>query len=295
MKSSNNLIHVSDNHHELIAWAPAEFENLGANGEELIRINAATLFGLKTTDGKAVQQTGGKRLYKAEQLGVVPQAWTPQDMGANHVATKMDIPRPWEPFVEKENPQIKVRTIIEQAEIQASEILQQAELNAEQVRKEAHDSGVEEARSEMRESLQAASSVIQVARDWRSDMMNQSEPMVMDLIKKMAQKMFGNGVALDGETLQRHFADVLESARALGDLRIYMHPLDAQALGHDWREYQASAMGTKVEIISNESIRRGGCYIQGEWGTADALVETQLTAILDQFSEVEQPERREEE
>lgn len=52
-------------------------------------------------------------------------------------------------------------------------------------------------------------------------------------------------------------------------------------------------LGNKVEIASNESIKQGGCYIQGEWGTADALVETQLAAILNQFSEVEQPEKGE--
>jgi flagellar biosynthesis/type III secretory pathway protein FliH len=50
-------------------------------------------------------------------------------------------------------------------------------------------------------------------------------------------------------------------------------------------------LGNKVEIASNDSIKQGGCYIQGEWGTADALVETQLAAILDQFSEVEDPDK----
>jgi flagellar assembly protein FliH len=295
MKSSNNLIRVSENQGALTEWLPPEFENFGANGEELIRFNTATLFGLTSSNGKEGQSAGLKRLFKAEQLGVIPQQWTPQEMGSNYSSIKMDLPKPWEPFVEKENPQVKVRKILEQAEIQANEIIHKAEMAAEQIRQEAHESGIEEAKNEMRESLQAACSVIQVARDWRTDMMSQSEPMVLDLIKKMAQKMFGNGMILDGDTLQRHFAEVLESARSLGDLRIFMHPLDAQALGHDWREYQASVMGAKVELVSNESIRRGGCYIQGEWGTADALVETQLNAILEQFSEVEQPERREEE
>lgn len=295
MKSSNSLIRSTENLVGLTTWTPAEFEDFSDKGEDLIRVNTATLFGVKTVDGKETPQTGIKRLFKAEQLGAVPQKWMPQDMNSLQTGPRMEIPKPWEPLVEKENPQVKVRSIIDQAESQAVEIVEQANLTAEQVLQEAREKGLEEARNEMRESLQAANSVIQVAREWRADMMKQAEPMVMDLIKKMAQKMFGNGIVLDGETLQRHFADVLESARALGDLRIYMHPQDAQALGHDWREYQASVMGTKVELVSNDSIRRGGCYIQGEWGTADALVETQLNAILTQFSEVEQPERREEE
>ncbi len=287
MKSSSNLIRSTENSERIQTWSLHEFEQDTLISSELIRSSAIRLFGLNTP----VSKNEKRNLVKAEKaIEGFPQ-WQPDDMNGTAVVSQTTAPQPWVPFIEKPNPRKIADTIIEEAQQKSDEIISSAQQTAEQIRQEAYNQGVENAKAEMKETLQAATAVINVAREWRSDMMNQAEPMIMDLVKKIAQKMFGDGVVLDNATLQQHFASVLETARSLDDLRIYMNPHDANALGPDWREYQASLLGHKVEIISNDSIKRGGCYIQGEWGTADALVETQLTSILNQFSEVEQPEK----
>jgi len=289
MRSSNNIIRAGEHLTELTAWSPVEFEQDELFSNDLIYSSALSFFGVKP--GETKEQT--KNLVKVGQGNVVFQAWQPGDIES--VTTKNDgegsATSSWEPFLEQPNPRKIADQIVLDAKKQADEILNSANVNIERRGQEAYNKGLETAKAEMRESLQAAASVISVAREWRIDMMNQAEPMIMDLVKKMAQKMFGDGVELDNTALQQHFASVMESARSLGDLRVYMNPSDAILLGPDWREYQASMLGNKVEIVSNESIKKGGCYIQGEWGTADALVETQLAAILDQFSEVEEPEK----
>lgn len=292
MKSSNNLIRSGEQSVECQPWAPVEFEQTQIHTTDLIKSNALSFFGL----GKASPKESKQNLLKAAQLTATFQSWMPGEMHHTRETQKTAEPiiANWKPFIEQPNPRKIADQLIEEAKIKAEDIIEEANAAADQIRQEAYHQGVESAKTEMRETLQAAASVINVARDWREDLMHQAEPMIMDLVKKMAQKMFGEGVALNDLDLQQHFANVLESARSLGDLRIYMHPADAKALGPDWREYQSSALGSKVEIVTNDSIRRGGCYIQGEWGTADALVETQLNTILDQFSEVESPERGEE-
>jgi len=292
MKSSNSLIRTGEKSVECQPWAPVEFEQTQLLTTDLIRANAINFFGIT----KGVQKEKKVNLFKADQVNTPFQPWMPGDMHSAKETQKPDEPiiASWKPFIEQPNPRRMADQMLEEAKIKAEDIIEEANAAADQIRQEAYNQGVENAKSEMRETLQAATSVINVARDWREDLMRQAEPMIMDLVKKMAQKMFGEGVALNDLELQQHFSNVLESARSLGDLRIYMHPADAKALGPDWREYQSSALGSKVEIATNDSIRRGGCYIQGEWGTADALVETQLTTILDQFSEVETPERGEE-
>lgn len=288
MKSSSNLIRGTENAAEIQSWSLNEFEQDTLITSELIRSSAIRLFGLNSPVSKSEK----RNLVKAEQAVTGFPQWQPADMhGTAAVVSQQTAPQPWMPFIEKPNPRKIAEKIVEEAQEKSDEIIVSAQKTAEQIRQEAYNQGVENAKAEMKETLQAATAVINVAREWRSDMMKQAEPMIMDLVKKIAQKMFGEGVVLDNATLQQHFSSVLETARSLDDLRIYMNPHDANALGPDWREYQASLIGHKVEIISNDSIKRGGCYIQGEWGTADALVETQLNAILNQFSEVEQPEK----
>ncbi|PKO00783.1 MAG: hypothetical protein CVU42_02845 [Chloroflexi bacterium HGW-Chloroflexi-4] len=289
MRSSSNIIRAGENLSDLTPWSPVEFEQEELFSNDLIYSSTINFFGVKPGETKEK----AKNLVKAEQGDIRFQAWQPDDI--NNVAIKTEeegfATSSWEPFLEQPNPRKIADQIILDAKKQAEEILTSANESIERRGQEAYNKGIETAKAEMRESLQAAASVINVAREWRIDMMNQAEPMIMDLVKKMAQKMFGDGVELDNTALQQHFASVMESARSLGDLRVYMNPADAILLGPDWREYQASVLGNKVEIVSNESIKQGGCYIQGEWGTADALVETQLAAILEQFSEVEEPDR----
>lgn len=289
MRSSNNLIRAGDDLSGLQDWSPVEFEKEDLFSNELIYASAASFFGIKQGEKKEIS----KNLVKANQGEVKYQSWQPGDMDFTNSNLDEDnlATTSWEPFIEQPNPRKVADQIILDAKVEAEKIINAANATVEKLSQEAYQKGIESAQTEMRESLQAAASVINVAREWREDMMNQAEPMIMDLVKKMAQKMFGDGIELDNAALQQHFASVMESARSLGDLRVYLNPADAILLGPDWREYQASILGNKVEIVSNDSIKQGGCYIQGEWGTADALVETQLAAILDQFSEVEQPEK----
>jgi flagellar assembly protein FliH len=289
MKSSSSIIRAGDTLSRLEQWAPVEFEQDQLFSNEMIYASAINFFGIKPGEIKDQK----KNLVKADQGEVVFQSWQPGDMNlVNSNIVEEDVATTsWAPFLEQPNPRKIADQIILDAKAQAESIINSANATIDQIKQDAYNKGIESAKAEMRESLQAAASVINVAREWRVDMMSQAEPMIMDLVKKMAQKMFGDGVQLDNAALQQHFASVMESARSLGDLRVYMNPADAMLLGPDWREYQASMLGNKVEIASNDSIKQGGCYIQGEWGTADALVETQLAAILNQFSEVEQPDK----
>jgi len=67
----------------------------------------------------------------------------------------------------------------------------------------------------------------------------------------------------------------------LGNLRIYVNPEDAGLLGPYWRELQESITTHKIEVVPSSSIARGGCYVNGQWGSADGRIETQLKAIID--------------
>jgi len=285
MKSSNNLIRAKNNQVNVEPLDLVEFEEKDLVSKEFIQANALSFFGL--TKEKLIDKK--QYLYKTGEINLELHRWNPDDFAVKE-NEDTNVSLNWTPFIEQPNPKKMAEQIIQGAQNQADEIIKEAEIQVEKIQKDAFEQGLENAKNEIKETLQAATNVINVTREWRSDVMKQAEPMIMDLVKKMAQKMFGEGLVLENAILQQHFSEVLESTRSLGNLRLFMNPADAKELGPDWREYQASIIGNEVEIITNDSIRRGGCYIQGEWGTADALVETQLNAILEQFSEIETPE-----
>jgi flagellar biosynthesis/type III secretory pathway protein FliH len=64
-------------------------------------------------------------------------------------------------------------------------------------------------------------------------------------------------------------------------LRIYVHPEDALALPPHWAHQQATFSGQKIELIPSDIIKRGGCFIEGQYGSVDARIETQLQMTKD--------------
>lgn len=206
--------------------------------------------------------------------------WTPGELA---------LPRPEKPIAEWQ-PAIRYNTpanasdvatqIITDAQRQADEIIHAAEQGAKSVQEQAYQDGWNAALIEMNQHFSTAKSLISETIAWRDELLAQSEPMILELVNVISQKLFGEGFVLDRDTLQQTFNRVLENARSLGDLRVYVNPQDAVELGPYWRELQESITTHRIEIVPSNSISRGGCYVNGQWGSADGRIETQLKAIM---------------
>ncbi|MDD5369952.1 MAG: FliH/SctL family protein [Anaerolineaceae bacterium] len=180
--------------------------------------------------------------------------------------------------------------MLEEAQAQANALVEAAQAQAAEINRQAHQDGWESAQAEAEGQLNSARVVMEQAAVWRDELLGSSESIVLKLVRTVAQKMFGEGLELDSQNLQRNFNRVLDDARALGDLVLYVHPSDAANLSSDWRELQISVSGRKLQIIPSDAIRQGGCFIDGELGTVDARIETQLKAIMDTLNEGESAE-----
>lgn len=192
------------------------------------------------------------------------QSWTPA-MRYNTAATAAEV----------------ATQILNDARRQAEEMVRLAETEANSIREQAYQDGMTSAVGEMHQNIETTRVMIEETARWRDELMEQSEPIVLDIIRTIAQKLFGEGFVLDQPALQETFNRILENARSLGNLRIYVNPEDALLLGPYWRELQESITTHKVEIIPSQSISRGGCYVNGQWGSADGRIETQLRAIME--------------
>ncbi len=169
--------------------------------------------------------------------------------------------------------------ILHNAESRAAEILGQAEAQADRVYDEARHQGVAAAETETANLLGAAKAMVDEIAAWKENQIAQGESMMLRLVIDIAQSIFGTGVPLDPETLCQAFGRALAEAKPLGSLRIYLHPDDAEALGPRWGKQQAALSGQNIELVPSEIIKRGGCFIEGQYGSVDARVDTQFQLV----------------
>lgn len=175
--------------------------------------------------------------------------------------------------------------IISKAEKKATEIIQQAENQATQLTHQAYQDGLAAANAEISDLLKTARAIAEEVDTWRENTLAKGEMMMLRLVIEIAQSLFGEGLPLDPDTLGNAFSRALTQAKTLGDLRIYVHPEDALALTPHWAQQQATFSGQKIELIPSDIIKRGGCFIEGQYGSVDARIETQLQMTKDTLME----------
>jgi flagellar assembly protein FliH len=232
-------------------------------------------------------------------------AWVPGELAAMG-RTRLDRVQPVKPaFMEAEASQSAQALMAEaeetaaamlaQAQAQRSEILLQAQRAADEMiaearqeietaQKMAYQLGQEAAQADAANYLKAANAVVEEVHAWQVTLVQQSTPALLAIARDIAEKMFGEGAVLDNHALQQNLNRLLTNAKILGDINIYLNPQDALTLDSGWREIRSRIAGNRIQIVPSETITRGGCFIEGQMGTVDARVETQLNAVLETLS-----------
>jgi flagellar biosynthesis/type III secretory pathway protein FliH len=175
--------------------------------------------------------------------------------------------------------------IILDAQASAENAVLQAQEEIDQQKQVGYQAGLSEVQFEFETALKASRGLIDEVHEWQKALMVQGEQILVEMVKDIAQTMFGEGVKLDATALQINLNRVMESAQGLGDLNIFINPRDTRLLDPSWSEYQLLVSGDRVKIIPSENILPGGCFVKGSMGTVDARVETQLAAVLATFEE----------
>lgn len=285
MKSSHNINPIGKTFQ---TWIPVELDhhNTGVNTNIARTVGGTSVPLFDTLDESNGGNAALPRVIKTD-LNVNLTNWQPGDINLlpqTEIVSKAE----WQSAIKYElpvSPHDIAGQLIKDARLEAEQILRNAQQTAKGIQEQAYQDGWSSAMGEINDRMVAAASVVQELSTWRDNMLSQSEQMVLDIIRTIAQKMFGSGFELDRETLQVTLNKVLENARSLGNLRIYVNPEDASNLGPYWREFQESITSHTVEIVPSSSIVRGGCYVNGQWGSADGRIETQLKAIMDTFND----------
>jgi flagellar biosynthesis/type III secretory pathway protein FliH len=318
MMSSSNLIKASNNPAPPQPWAPAKFSPGVFNpGEESLptavpaqisgvaasqpseagRVSPPIIPGepgfSQTALSPLPRPSGrpGDRVIKGMQPETDVHSWQPGALSPpfNHPAYSDLGPvygGPHDPPGAWSNPYVDY--LLADIKAQAGGILQQAREQAAQVvflaQQDGYKHGQEAAREETASRLRAAEAIVQEMNTWQAAVLEQSERAVIELTKEIARTIFGPGVALDPEVLSKAFERVLREAKTLGNLRVHLHPDDLAALHPEWSRQQSAMTGQTIQLVPDPDITRGGCLINGDNGSVDARMETQLQLAFDALS-----------
>lgn len=184
--------------------------------------------------------------------------------------------------------EMEAENIHQQAHSKASEILLKASQEESEITHQAYRRGMEVAKEEALSVLSIAQAIVNGMQEWHKSMLAQAEPEVVAVLNEAAKNMFGQGMVLPEEMLKEAFSRAVADAKSLGDLRIHANSEDVAALGDLWAQKQAALMGMKIELVSQDNIQRGGCLIEGDFGSLDARVDLKLSRILEKITEIEQ-------
>lgn len=305
MKSSSNRYIAAEDLSDASTWIPGGFESeeklaQDPRIEEILAIFNGQFPGAETSTIKGTGSfipSGGIRTFQGwnpEEINwVAPfqtKVWNtweefnrPQFTGdpAQAAESTDHLPNPEEEMIEMlASARIRAEEIILEAQSSAEEAIQQAQDEIRKSIEDGYQQGRKAAQAEAVSILQAAHQIVAELTRWREEMLANSESSMLAMIRDIARFMFGDGVKLDEMGLQMNLSRILENAKSLGDVRIFINPGDAIRLDPAWKEYQSMLTGNKVIIVPSDSIKPGGCFVQGETGSIDARVEAQLGAVM---------------
>jgi flagellar assembly protein FliH len=308
LMKSLSRIHTPSVNKQLEAWAPSELNvEFAISPVEVQKEHVLAI--LRHQEETTVKEKEFATIFCPQKPDLSVAAWEPEEIDLRPPLTEVKV---WD-FVEapaeveeeiiqetrqqEVSPEKEAEAILQQARMQAEEIILEARATADKVilqaqdeidseKKEGYRRGWNEARDELGETLKAVYAVVEEVHQWRDALTSQGEQILVEMLKEIAQTMFGEGVRLDPNALQINLNRVMEHAQKLGDLNIFLNRRDAELLDPSWSEYQLLITGNRVKIIPSEKITPGGCMVKGSMGMIDGRVETQLAALMNTIEEI---------
>lgn len=303
----------------LPTWNPQELsvepsaDSQNARREEVLAIfqdEVETNTGRKVEEEKKLIYSKGKgRGFTSWQPGLLGQQplsinkseWAFIEVSDTPFDKSWKVQRP-NYFSDGTQPENEITTLLERVRLQAQEIILAAQAEADDVllqaqseideqKKEGYQQGKTEALVEVEDTLNAVRKMSEEIEAWKTEFVSQSETILVEMLKDISRKMFGDGVKLDSQNLHSNLNRIMENAHGLGALKVFLNPNDARLLDPSWDEQQMLSLGEQVKIVPSANVLPGGCLIKGNIGTVDGRVETQLNAILKTFDDPETSDR----
>ncbi len=137
--------------------------------------------------------------------------------------------------------------------------------------------GAEAAASRAEATLQRLAHTLDDLQSLRADLIRRTEREVVELSLAIAGKVVQREVSLDRDLLLAMARVALDRLADIATASIRLHPDDYAGVMAGRGPAGATTHG--VAIVIDQSVRRGGCVVQSEFGSVDIGVETQIDEL----------------
>jgi flagellar assembly protein FliH len=178
--------------------------------------------------------------------------------------------------------------LVEEAKAEAAAIVAEAHKQVDEIRcraeREGRTAAEEAAHREMQSRIQsllpALESMSEQLGDARQSWVKQWQQNAVLLAVKIAERIVRREIQRQPSITLTYVREALEMCAAAPQVRVLLHPDDAQSLGQSARQIVHEIMpAAHAEIIGDDSITLGGCRIETRHGEIDQRIETQLQRI----------------
>ncbi|MBD0380358.1 flagellar assembly protein FliH [Paenibacillus sp. WST5] len=149
---------------------------------------------------------------------------------------------------------------------------------------EGYQQGIEQAesilRQEYNEMLSEARTILEQAYTLKQQIIQESEPFLIELSTSIAEKVIGRQLSLNPDWVLELVQKVLSRRREKGIITLCVMPSQFAYI-QDAREELLTSIDSQaeLEIIPDSSVQDHGCVIRSSYGSIDARVDTQLKEI----------------
>lgn len=159
------------------------------------------------------------------------------------------------------------REVIEQGSRAARRIREDAIREADAIRREAREQG-------RQEGLARASAVLVEAETLRCRHVQQAMEDMVELSLEAAAALHGHCIEVDRELAARVLEQAVDQLDRSRSVTLTVSPEDLDAA-----RALADGHAGRIQVLSDESIRPGGCTVRSEAGLVDGRLETRLDAL----------------
>jgi type III secretion protein L len=166
----------------------------------------------------------------------------------------------------------EARRILADAAREADELRERAEREAHELREAAYQEGLESALAELNQ-------ILLDAHERRDAALNGAERDVLRLAVKLAEKIIGREIERDDAALADIVSAALHHARQQESLTVRVNPADLPRVQAHRDRLDPSGRARFIDLVADPRVGHGGCVIEGESGTVDARLDTQLRVL----------------
>ena len=160
---------------------------------------------------------------------------------------------------------LEVRRLLDEVK----ELLALAETESARTREEAAKAGYED-------GLRQATEALALAKAEYNALLERGEADMVSLALELARRIVGHHLEVDPELLAKMVTRSLSLAQSHRHIEVLIHPDDFHRLRHEELEQEVNF---NFELLEDDRVPHGGCWIHTEKGTIEADLDTQIEVL----------------